>query len=292
MKYAVFTVMMPDCSLERTTQLLKEYGYQGVEWRFTNYDRSKKSEPASFWGNNLSTVPADSTEEELRAVRSLMDAAGLESPNLAAYIQSGDLAATERAMKAAKILGAPSIRVGVPNYDRSRHYEDLFRDARAYLSEAESLSAAYGVKAMIEVHHGNIACSASLARRLVDCFDPERIGVIYDPGNMVHEGYEQYKMGLEALGPYLGHVHVKNAVWKRTDAAVPEAASGNHAPIWKADWGPLREGAVHWPTVIADLKAIGYDGWLSFEDFSGSAPTETLLRDNIAYIQSLAQSFD
>ncbi|RIX52767.1 sugar phosphate isomerase/epimerase [Paenibacillus nanensis] len=287
MKYAVFTVMIPDCPPDRSVKLLKEYGYHGVEWRFTNNDPSRSAEQPSFWGNNLSTIAASSSEEELRAVRALMDEAGLEAPNLASYIQSGDVAATERAMKAAKILGAPSIRVGVPNYDRSRHYEDLFREARAYLAEAEKLSSEYGVKAMIEVHHGNIACSASLARRVVDGFDPAKIGVIYDPGNMVHEGYEQYKMGLEALGPYLGHVHVKNAVWKRTDAPVPDVAGGNHEPVWKSEWGPLREGAVHWPTVIADLKAIGYDGWLSFEDFSGSAATETLLRDNIAYIRSL-----
>lgn len=287
MKYAVFTVMTPDCSLERTAQLLKEYGYEGVEWRFANNDPNKKNEQPSFWGNNLSTVPADSTEEGLAGVRALMDEAGLEAPNLASYIACGDLAATERAMKAAKQLGAPSIRIGVPNYDRSRTYEVLFADARKYLQEAEKLSEVYGIKAMIEVHHGNIAPSASAARRLVDGFDPSRIGVIYDPGNMVHEGYEQYNMGLEILGAYLGHVHVKNAVWQRTDVPVPEADSGEHAPVWRSVWGPLREGAVHWPTVIAALKEIGYDGWLSFEDFSGSAPTETLLRDNIAYIRSL-----
>ncbi|MEK3881996.1 sugar phosphate isomerase/epimerase family protein [Paenibacillus sp. PL2-23] len=287
MKYAVFTVMTPDCSLERTAQLLKEYGYDGVEWRFTNNNPAKKDEQPSFWGNNLSTVAADSTEDELAAVRALMDGAGLGAPNLASYIASGDIAATERAMKAAKQLGAPSIRVGVPGYDRSRSYIDLFSEARAYLEEADKLSAVYGVKAMIEVHHGNIACSASAARRLVDGFDPNRIGVIYDPGNMVHEGYEQYKMGLEILGPYLGHVHVKNAVWHRTDAPVPSTESGEHDPLWRSQWGALREGAVHWPTVINALKAIGYDGWLSFEDFSGSADTETLLRDNIAYIKSL-----
>jgi sugar phosphate isomerase/epimerase len=49
----------------------------------------------------------------------------------------------------------------------------------------------------------------------------------------------------------------------------------------------MREGFANWPQVIADLKSIGYDGWLSFEDFSLSAPTEELLADNIAYIKSL-----
>ncbi|MNZ63054.1 hypothetical protein D3C78_811920 [compost metagenome] len=106
---------------------------------------------------------------------------------------------------------------------------------------------------------------------------------------MVYEGFEQYKLGLEVLGEYLGHVHVKNAIWSRTDAPVPQAerSETQHEPLWKAAWSPVSEGVVHWPQVIADLRSIGYDGWLSFEDFSGSAPTETLLRDNMAYIRSL-----
>ncbi|WP_424767119.1 sugar phosphate isomerase/epimerase family protein [Paenibacillus sp. sgz302251] len=295
MKLSVFTVMLPDCTQERTIELLSSNGYDGVEWRFTSSTPEKRGEAPSFWGNNLSTVETTSSEEDLMALKRLADGAGLVAPNLAAYIQAGDLMATETAMRAAKLLGAPSIRVGVPGYDRSRHYTELLMDGRSYLHEVQELSKAYGVKGAIEVHFGNIAPSATLARQLVEGFDPERIGVIYDPGNMVFEGYEQYKLGLEVLGEYLAHVHVKNAIWKRTDAPLPkieeksgaEAANAQHGPIWQAAWSPIAEGSVHWPQVIADLRATGYDGWLSFEDFSGSAPSETLLRDNIAYIRSL-----
>ncbi|MBD2867794.1 sugar phosphate isomerase/epimerase family protein [Paenibacillus arenilitoris] len=292
MKFSVFTVMLPDCSLETTADLLRKYGYQGVEWRFTRVDPAKRGDKPSFWGNNLSTVDASSSEEELLSIKRLTDETGLAVPNLAAYIQAGDLDATEKAMKAAKLLGAPSIRVGVPGYDRSRSYADLLKEGRAYLNGVQELGKAYGVKGLIEVHFGNIAPSASAARRLVDGFDPDLIGVIYDPGNMVYEGFEQYKLGLEALGEYLGHVHIKNAAWVRTDAPQPAAGeeSAPHGPLWKASWSPVAEGVVHWPQVIADLKAIGYDGWLSFEDFSGSAPSEALLRDNIAYIRSLLQA--
>ncbi|NIK76321.1 sugar phosphate isomerase/epimerase [Paenibacillus castaneae] len=294
MKLSVFTVMLPDCSVNQTLELLRNNGYDGVEWRFTHNDPAKQSEAPSFWGNNYSTIEASSSEDELLALKRLTDDAGLVVPNLAAYIGSGDLAATETAMRAAKLLGAPSVRIGVPGYDRSRHYADLLKEARNYLHQTQELSQTYGVKGAIEVHHGNIASSATLARQLVDGLDADRIGVIYDPGNMVHEGFEQYKLGLEALGEYLAHVHVKNAIWKRTAASLPdkETASSDgqskpHAPLWQAAWSPISEGIVHWPQVIADLKAVGYDGWLSFEDFSASAPSDTLLRENIAYIRSL-----
>lgn len=298
MKISVFTVMLPDCPLDRTVELLSSNGYDGVEWRFTKSDMAKLEETPSFWGNNLSTVQSDASEEELVALKRLTDDAGLEVPNVAAYIQSGDLIATERAMRAAKVLGAPSIRIGVPGYDRSRHYADLLKEAREYLHETQELSRTYGVKGAIEVHFGNIASSATLARQLVDGFDADRIGVIYDPGNMVYEGFEQYKLGIEVLGDYLAHVHVKNAMWQKTNAAMPVSVasagaavspeqSKPHDPVWRAAWAPIAEGIVHWPQVIADLRAVGYDGWLSFEDFSGSAQSETLLRENIAYIRSL-----
>ena len=44
-----------------------------------------------------------------------------------------------------------------------------------------------------------ISCSAGLAHRLVNGFDPDHIGVLFDPGSMVHEGYESYRMGMELL---------------------------------------------------------------------------------------------
>ncbi|MDQ0111179.1 sugar phosphate isomerase/epimerase family protein [Paenibacillus harenae] len=287
MKFSVFTVMLPDCSQQRTLDLLRANGYDGVEWRFTKTNPAKRDEAPSFWGNNLSTVETDSSEAELLELKQLTEAAGLVVPNVAAYIGSGDLAATENAMRAAKLLGAPSIRIGVPNYDGKRTYQELYAEARAYLQEAEALSRSYGIQGLIEVHHGNIASSASLARRLVEGFDASHIGVIYDPGNMVHEGFENYQMGLELLGEYLAHVHVKNAAWQRTDETLPTIGSGEHGRIWQASWSAVTAGVVHWPQVIAALRAVGYDGWLSFEDFSGSADSETLLRDNIAYIRSL-----
>lgn len=281
MKFSVFTVMMPDCNLEKTVQLLSDYHYDGVEWRFVDPDQSKSSESPSFWGNNFSTVAASSTPEQLRHVAELSKQYGLEQPNLASYIKAGDLEATEQAMKAAQLLGAPSIRIGVPTYDGTTPYQQCLADGRRYIAQVQELAQQYKVKGSIETHHGNIACSASAAVRLVEGFDPSSIGIIYDPGNMVHEGYEQYQMGLEMIGQYLTHVHVKNASYASLVSDDITAAK------WKAQWSAIDKGAVHWHSVLKALKAIGYDGWLSMEDFSSSQPTESLLQHNISYIKSL-----
>lgn len=281
MKFSVFTVMMPDCNLEQTIKLLSKHGYNGVEWRFIDQDPAKKEESPSFWGNNYSTLPASSSEQQLLEIAQLASQNGLEAPNLAAYIGAGDLKATEQAMKAAKLIGAPSVRIGVPSYNGAIHYSDCLKEARQYLHAVQELSQQYKIIGAIETHHGNIACSASAATSLVQGFDPDCIGIIYDPGNMVHEGYECYQMGLEIMGPYLKHVHVKNAGYK------PLAKENASDPGWKVEWAAIDQGAVHWKSVLQALKAIGYDGWLSFEDFSNTQPTEQLLEHNITYIKLL-----
>ncbi|MEF3307157.1 sugar phosphate isomerase/epimerase family protein [Paenibacillus sp. GYB003] len=284
MKFAVFTAMLPEYSPEEAVALLHKHGYDGVEWRVAAVDRGRIEEKPSFWGNNRCTVDVGSTDGHLERLRRLTDEAGLAVPNLGCYLKVGDLAAAERDMRIAVKLGAPSIRIAVPGYNRTRPYGELLAEARAYLEGVQELAGRYGVKGLVEMHMNFIAPSAGLARRLVDGFDPARIGVIFDPGNMVYEGYEQYRMGLEVLGDYLAHVHIKNAVWER--AVSPEGAPAGRT-AWRTVSAPMREGFADWAQVIADLKSVGYDGWLSFEDFSLSAPSEELLAQNLDYIKSL-----
>jgi len=283
MKLSVFTVMLPNYAPEATIELLTRTGYDGVEWRVTHSDPNRAGEEPSFWGNNQSTINPDLPVEALRKLKKAHDEAGLAAPNLGCYLACGDLESTEQGMKVARELGAPAIRVGVPGYDRTEPYGDLLAKARRYLDGVQELGKQYGIKGLVEIHMGNIAPSASLARRLVEGFDPERIGVIHDAGNMVYEGFENYRMGLEVLGEYLGHVHVKNAVWHKSE----EAPEPPRSSLWNARWAPLREGVADLGQLFADLRHIGYDGWLSIEDFSSPHPNEASLRNQADYLRSL-----
>src|SRR5215208_2984468 len=118
----------------------------------------------------------------------------------------------EEAMRFAVTAGASQIRVGAGAPD-GRSYNELFASAREFLAGVEELVRSHGVKALIEVHHRTICPSASLAHRLVSAFDPDLVGVILDPGNMAQEGFENYRIGAELLGPYLAHVHIKNSAF-------------------------------------------------------------------------------
>ena len=91
--------------------------------------------------------------------------------------------------------------------------------------------------------------------RLVEPFDPGKIGVNYDPANLVIEGKESWQMGLELLGPYLDYVHAKNISWVREDGT------------WRWVFAAMSEGQVGWAEVMQALDRVGYDGYVSFEDF-------------------------
>lgn len=281
MKFSVFTVMAPDATPAQLVNYLKEYGYDGVEWRFKETPDELKQEEPSFWGNNLCTISPDSTEQELAELLLLTKENQIEVTSVTPYLNNGDLAATEHVLRVAKKLGASTIRLGVPRYDRKRNYNDLFHEAVTYLKEAEKMCEQYGIKGLVETHHLTISPSASLAHRLVNQFNPDYIGVLYDPGNMIHEGYENYRMGMELLGPYLAHVHVKNAIWQIHEQHEDGTVH------WQAAWSLLEKGVVDWKQVLIDLKAVGYDGYIGMEDFSEGYTTKESLKHNIDWVKYL-----
>ncbi|MBM7570333.1 sugar phosphate isomerase/epimerase family protein [Aquibacillus albus] len=281
MKFSVFTVMAPDTTPKQLVDYLKDCGYEGVEWRFKEISDELKQQEPSFWGNNLCTISPDSSEQDLEALSSYTKEKGIEVTSVTPYLTSGDLVSTEHVLQVAQKLGASTIRVGVPRYDRSKNYNDLYKGAVNYLKEVEQMCKQYKVKGLVETHHMTITPSASLAHRLVSQFDPEHIGVLYDPGNMVHEGYENYRMGLELLGPYLAHVHVKNAEWQVKNQQDDGTIN------WEVKWAAIEKGVVDWQQVFEDLKAVGYDGYIGMEDFSNAYGTKDSLKHNIEWVKKL-----
>ncbi|MEK3720653.1 sugar phosphate isomerase/epimerase family protein [Paenibacillus sp. FSL H8-0034] len=276
MKFSVFTVSTPDLTPVELVDTLKECGYNGVEWRVAKVPQDAKNEAPTSWKNNLCTIDPDITDKELDSLRELTQIKSLEVSAILPYLIVGDLKGTENIMRIAKKLGAGKIRLGQAWYDRSVNYNDLFDKAIKYLHAVQEMSQSYGIKGLVETHHLTINPSASMAHRLVSGFNPDHIGIMYDPGNLVYEGYENYRKGLELISPYLSHVHVKNVNWIKMEQ--PEDGTA---------WASLPDGAVDWKQVLIDLKSVGYDGYLGFEDFSQSKPTRELLQFNINYIRSL-----
>lgn len=279
MRFAVFTVSLPEFTPEQALTELRSAGYDGVEWRVVD---QQPANPPGFWAGNHCTWPLSGFVEAAPRIRAMTEAAGLAMPNVGTYATCGELDAVERAMAGTAALGAPQLRVNVLRYDGSESYMRVWDRSIAQYREVAAMARRYGVRALIEIHHGSLIPSASAAAAFLRGFDPRDVGTIHDAGNMVYEGFENYRMGLEVLGPYLGHVHLKNAEWqfigKRDDGSTE----------WRATWATIPGGVVDMRALFRALRAIGYDGWVSFEDFSSTQPLRERIRSNLEYIKKVA----
>jgi len=276
MRFAVFTVSLPEWTPEEAVRNLAELGYDGVEWRIA--DDSPQATPG-FWQGNRCTFPLRSFVEDAPRIRALTEAAGLSIPAIASYVQAADSENVERVFRGAAELGTAMARIQVPRYDGQAGYVALWERARRDYSAVERLARVHGVKALVEIHHETILPSASATRRFLEGLDPEWVGAIYDPGNMVWEGHEQYRLGLETLGPYLAHVHAKNSAWRQTG----RRADGSAA--WQAEWAPLDKGIVDLGDLFAALRAVEYDDWISVEDFTTDPPLSDRVRENLRHLR-------
>ena len=283
MKYAVFTVCMPEYTIDEGIEKLVRWGYDGVEWRVRNQPPHEGA-PA-FWSGNRCTLSEDELLDVAADVGKRCRDAGLAVNGLASYLKADQIVEVERLFEACVKMDVGAARVGLPPVGEGVSFGDHYKRSVDLYGAVEKLAKKTGVRALIETHHGTTVASASAMFRFVSNFDATCVGVIHDAGNMVHEGFENYKLAFELLGDYLGEVHVKNAKWEMTEKTGAEGQA-----IWQASWCELKEGVVNWADVYAALKSVGYDGWLAIEDFSTRRTTEEKLTDALTTLKALEAS--
>ncbi|ACQ81559.1 Xylose isomerase domain protein TIM barrel [Beutenbergia cavernae DSM 12333] len=278
MRFSVFTASTPEWTPAEAVAQLAAQGWDGVEWRVV--DQPAPAGDAGFWSGNRATWPlagvADAAEEIARTTTD----GGLVISALAGYARCYERDDVEQLLLATARSGAQRVRVTVPALGTGT-YPELFAQAREDYTWVAERAAAHGVKALVELHHQTITASASAALRLLDGLDPAHVGVIHDLGNLVIEGWEDPQPALEMLGDYLAHVHLKNAVWRPTGE---RDASG--ATVWEHAWAPLREGQASVLAYFRALAAVGYDDWVTVEDFSTEVPLAERTADNLAYLRA------
>jgi sugar phosphate isomerase/epimerase len=277
-KFSVFTASTPDWTPAEAVEELALQGWDGVEWRVT--DQEESPEPG-FWAGNRATWPLTGLEDSVPAIAALTRSAGLELSALGGYVRCYDRSNVERLLAATAALGAGRVRVTMPGTGDGR-YRDLFAATRRDLEWAAQRAAVYGVSVLIELHHRTIVASASAAIRLVDGLDPDRVGIIHDIGNLVIEGYEDYPAAFDMLGPYLAHVHVKNVAWRPVGRSSVDSGTE-----WAEEWAALRDGQADLDAYFRALHAVGYDGWVTCEDFSTTVPLAQRTKDNLAYLTAI-----
>ena len=281
MRYSATSVMLPALTMEEQAALLQRLGYDGVEWRVRRVSEETRRQPFSEWGAHKNDLTPENFAASAGRMKQVAAGHGLAIAGLASNPGADDIEQVKLLAEGARACGAPFIRVGCPRrYHGSVDYHVLYQEAVEAFGKMLDAIAGYQVKVALEIHGGTIHPSASLAHRIVSHWPPERICVIYDPQNMVIDGYETNELALELLGPYVGHVH-----------------AGGHRPVekgkdavgtveWEWPGVPMGEGLYSFPRMLRKLKALGYAGFISIEDFR-ELPVEQKLREGVDYLRAV-----
>jgi sugar phosphate isomerase/epimerase len=275
MKFSVFTAALPQWTPEQAVEVLAEQGWDGVEWRVV--DQQDAPEPG-FWAGNRCTWPLSSLEQDVPRIRELAERAGLGVSGIGGYALCDQDEDVDRLLAATSAVGAQQVRVRTSPLG-SAPYPELFEHTRRCFARVAQRAADHGVKALVELHHETVVSSSSAALRLLDGLDPAAVGAIHDLGNLVIEGGEDVRAGLEMLGDYLAHVHVKNARW------VPGDTADDGTVAWTHEWAELPVGQGDVRGYIRHLVELGYDGWVAVEDFSTVQPLQERIAGDLAYLQ-------
>jgi sugar phosphate isomerase/epimerase len=282
MRFALFSGSTPEWTPRELAAKLVEQGWHGVEWRVVD---QRPADQPGFWAGNRATFPFTGLDTWISEITSVTRAAGLDLAAIAAYVPLAERENVERLLSAAAALGARLARVTVPKTSAGTAYHEQFERARRDAAFAAERARHHGVKAVIQLHHGNIVSTSSAARRLLDGLDPNAIGIIHDLGNLTIEGREglgTHTPGLEILGEYLAHVHVKNVIW------TPSAEQADGTVDWSWRWAPLRSGVGDVRSYFRSLREVGYDGWVTVENFTTEGSLEQRVAKDLAYLREAA----
>lgn len=284
MKFSATTVAMPHLTLQEQAALLARLGYDGIELRVRRIaDSLRAAAVPSNWGYHVNDVTPENFARKAPEIQAVLSDAGIALAGIASNAACTDLDQVKLLVDGAVATGAPFIRVGAAagyKPDGSTEYRRVYGETIAGYSQALQITRGTGVKVVLEIHGGTIHPSASLAHRIVGQFDPAEVGVIYDPQNMVRDGYETTALALDLLGPYVAHCHVGG---HRPVFSEPETDGRGQ---WQWEACPMAQGLFDFTTMMAQLRRIAYQHFISVEDFR-NAPVEEKLADAIAYLRSL-----
>lgn len=243
MKIGVTQIILGDKSLDDTLALCAEAGYDAVELTFT----------AS--GKDLNI---DMSADELADVAARCAAAGVTiAAILGHYVERGNLLSSSaeeraacsrclaRALEIAGALGTDAVLLHPGQLQVDTSYVRAWDDLVGALRELAPVAASHKAAIAVENVWNKFLLSPREALQLVDEVNSDWVGIYLDTANMMAYGYPEH--WIRDLGARIKKVHLKDFV--RADRS----------------WVQLMDGDTDWPTVMAELRSMGYDGTLIHE---------------------------
>lgn len=279
----VTAVMLSELEFAEQLALCEALNLTYYVYRPRVIPKERRSEAYTNWGNHR----FDLTPDRLIAEGALL-AADLTAAGVIPYytLPEADTSTSddewEIHMRGAATGECSRIRVSPADYanevfDYGAHLEQIVARYGELIPRARNA----GLKIVIEMHVGNVACSPGLVHAIVRNFDPAEIGVILDLPNLAQQGYVDPALAVSVLAPWLDHCHVGAA--RRVTANIDDA--GFHQSIH--EFCDLTEGDLHIPTWIDWLSQLERTVPLIIEDFSPNMTGANRLRRTAKQLKTL-----
>ena len=164
---------------------------------------------------------------------------------------------------------------------RDMSYFEAESQARKELDAALPWCERYGLRIGIQNHKGRFIASSAIGMyHLLKDYDPDYIGVVWDPAHNALEG-EEPDFAIDILQNYLYYINLKNGYWQRINSFQEEAQ-------WKVHWTPGSQGRASWTRVSEKLKSIGYKEPFCFSaEYSDESQLDDFIKQDLAYAKKV-----
>jgi 3-dehydroshikimate dehydratase len=206
------------------------------------------------WGSNVVNM----TQEQGSRAREMLRERGFQVTALSTAVGktritedfAPELARFERAVELARFFDAPYLRVFsfIATEEEARHF---WPEAIERLHMLCEIAALYDIQVAHENEEGGFC-----AWRPEECLAmhqalPPHFRALFEPCSFTVMNYDPYTDALPLLRPYLGYVHVRDT------------------PRGTTRYTVVGEGDVGWQTILADLYAHNFEGYLTLEPHLG-----------------------
>ena len=230
-------------SFEEMFAAVAAAGFDGIE---LNVDR-----PGSAHGLSMET-----TDAEFSAIRALSEKYNLPVISISTSLAGGESGQPDRwdyarallrqQIRAAKALGAK----GVLTVPGGKTLKSGHENSIAFFREMREEIEREGIFVGLENVWNGFFLSPYDMQRIIDAVGSPMIGAYLDLGNML--AFSKPEQWVEVLENRIGFVHLKDYL-----------RNGNLSR--GGSWQDITHGSADWDAIMAALRAVGFDGYLTAE---------------------------